>query len=98
LELQNQNALEIATRGGALYDKIAGFVEDMQKIGNQLETINKTYTGAMTKLSDGRGNILRQTQQLKALGAKASKNLPKELINNDDAGESDDLKLSKVLD
>jgi DNA recombination protein RmuC len=98
LELQNQNALEIATRGGALYDKIAGFVEDMQKIGNQLETINKTYTGAMIKLSDGRGNILRQTQQLKALGAKASKSLPKELINNDDAGESDDLKLSKVLD
>ncbi len=81
LELQNKNAQEIAKQGGQLYDKIEGFVKDMQSMGKQLDTVGKTYGAAMNKLSDGKGNILGRTERLKELGAKASKSLPQELLD-----------------
>lgn len=84
IELQNRNAIEIAKRGGALYDKISLFVEDMQKLGKQLDSASKLHDQAMNKLSQGRGNILGQTETLKELGAKASKQLPVELIGGED--------------
>ncbi len=91
LELQNQNADEIARRGGALFDKFVGFVEDMQKLGNQLDTTRNTYHDAMGKLSTGRGNLVRQTELLRELGAKASKQLPEaiKLDVEDSSVESD---------
>jgi len=84
LELQNNNAQEIARQGGALYDKIEGFVSDMQTLGNQLKTVEGTYDKAMNKLSTGRGNILSRTEKLKALGAKTSKSLPIDLLEPED--------------
>jgi DNA recombination protein RmuC len=75
LELQHKHALEIAKQGGLLYDKIASFVLDMQKLGNQLTLAQATYTAAMSKLHEGKGNILIRTEHLQTLGAKASKNL-----------------------
>lgn len=81
MDLQNKNAQEIARQGGSLYDKVAGFITDMQKLGDQLHTARGTYDRAMNKLSEGRGNILRQTEQLRELGAKTSKKLPSELLS-----------------
>ncbi len=81
LELQNKNALEIARQGGQLYDKIAGFVGDMQVIGKKIDDASSAYIKAINKLSDGRGNILSKTEKLKELGAKTSKSLPQELLD-----------------
>jgi len=81
LELQNKNAQEIAREGGLLYDKIEGFVTDMQALGRQMDTTQKTFDKALNKLSTGRGNILSKTEKLKELGAKTSKSLPPELID-----------------
>ncbi len=75
LELQNKNAQEIAKQGGLLYDKIEGFIKDMQDLGKQLDTTSKTYHNAMNKLSSGKGNILSKTEKLKELGAKTSKSI-----------------------
>lgn len=94
LEMQNKNAIDIAQKGGALYDKIAGFVEDMQKLGDQLKTVDKTYGGAMNKLSEGQGNIIRRTEDLKKMGVKASKSLPKDLMTED--GDEEDGKIALV--
>lgn len=82
MDMQNKNAQEIAKKGGDLYDKVAGFVEDMDKLGNQIKTVNGTYDKAMNKLSEGRGNILRQTEQLRLMGAKTSKQLPQALLED----------------
>lgn len=82
IEMQNQNAQDIALRGGRLYDKIAGFVEDMQLLGTRLQSADKTYHDAMNKLTTGRGNIIRQTEELKKLGAKHSKEIDKALIED----------------
>lgn len=94
LELQNKNVQEIAAQGGALYDKVEGFVKDMQVLGRQIKTVEGTYDGAMKKLSSGRGNILTKTEKLKQLGAKTSKSLPVELLDTvleqEDDIQSDD--------
>ncbi len=78
-EQQNENARLIADKAGALYDKLRGFAEDMEKLGNQLATVNKTYDDAMNKLSTGRGNLIRQAVSFEELGVKVKKKLPKSL-------------------
>jgi len=89
LELQNKNAQEIARQGGGLYDKITGFVEEMQELGGKINSAQNTYNEALKKLSTGQGSILKRTQDLKALGVKTSKTLPKNLL--DEGGPPDDV-------
>ncbi|MCF6203689.1 MAG: DNA recombination protein RmuC [Methylococcaceae bacterium] len=78
-ERQNENAKLIADKAGLLYDKIRGFAEDMEKLGNQINTINKTYDGVMNKLTLGSGNLIRQASNFVELGVKVKKTLPKSL-------------------
>lgn len=87
IELQNRNAQEIARQGGNLYDKIAGFVQDMQGLGKRIHASQQSFDEAMNKLSEGKGNILSRTEQIKALGIKTTKQLPKELLGEDAAEE-----------
>lgn len=75
-EYQNKNALEIAQRGGALYDKFVGFVESLDQVGDRIRQTQKSYDEARSRLSEGSGNLVRQAEMLKKLGAKASKKLP----------------------
>ena len=89
LALQNQNAEEIARKGGALYDKMVGFVTDMQSIGKNIKTLEGSYDSAMNKLSEGkRENILKQAEELKEMGVKASKSLPSNLVPKKDNDEA----------
>lgn len=83
-ESQNKNALEIARRSGALYDKFVGFVEDLDKVGERISQAENAYRDAKNKLSDGKGNILRSIQSIKELGAKASKSLDNNLLESAD--------------
>ncbi|MGN0214592.1 MAG: DNA recombination protein RmuC [Muribaculaceae bacterium] len=78
---QNRNAIEIAEESGKLIDKLAGFVDDMSEIGNNLNKATGCYEKAMNKLRDGRGNILSRADKITKLGAKATKQLPS---HNDD--------------
>lgn len=82
-EQQNRNAQEIAKRGAELYDKLAGFVTDLQALGQRLEQARSEYDKAMAKLVAGRGNLLHRAESLKALGVKPGKNLPLGLLGED---------------
>lgn len=75
-EQQNENARIIADKAGSLYDKIRGFIEDVEKLGNQLGTVQKTYDGLITKL-EGRGGLRTQAQAFEELGVKVKKKLGK---------------------
>lgn len=88
---QTQNALEIAERGGKLYDKFVGFVEDIEKIGASINKAGEEYDNALKKLSTGSGNLIRQTEILKKLGAKTTKSLPNDLIELSSVDEIDEL-------
>jgi len=86
-ERQSKNAQLIARQAGALYDKFVSFVEDLEKIGKQLETVQKSYERTWRKLADGRGNLLRQVQRLEELGARTSKRLPPHLKDEEATGD-----------
>ena len=73
---QSKNVQAIADRGGALYDKFAGLIDDLEAIGLQLGRTRESYDAAMNKLKTGKGNLLAQVEDLKKLGAKAKKTLP----------------------
>jgi DNA recombination protein RmuC len=79
-ERQSQNAREIAERAGALYDKFVAFIVDLDEVGSRLGQLDKAYAAARNKLADGRGNIISRVENLKLLGARASKSLPSELL------------------
>jgi DNA recombination protein RmuC len=86
-EFQNRNAEEIAKRGGLLYDKFVGFVENLEKVGRNIDGASKSYTDAINQLSEGRGNLVNQAEQLKKLGLKTSKELPLNLLDNSETEE-----------
>ncbi|KQT15464.1 recombinase RmuC [Chryseobacterium sp. Leaf404] len=78
-EYQNRNSMEIAERGAKLYDKFAGFVENLEKVGKNLDQAKNVYNDAFKQLSSGNDNLISQTQKLKALGVKNKKELPQSL-------------------
>jgi DNA recombination protein RmuC len=88
-ERQNENARAIAEKAGIVYDKIRGFVEELDKLGKQLSTAHTTYDGVMNKLTQGNGNLIRQASSFVDLGVKVKKTFPKNI--SDQAGiEADD--------
>ena len=80
-EDQKRNALEIAKEGGLLYDKFEGFLNDLVKIGNNLNSSKASYDDAMNKLTTGNGNIIKKIENLKKLGAKTKKELPQKILD-----------------
>jgi DNA recombination protein RmuC len=79
-EQQKQNVEEIARKGADLYNKLASFVADFSEVGNRLDTAQRSYADAMSKLHTGKGNVIRQAEMLKALGVKPTKQLPQGLV------------------
>lgn len=85
-ERQKKNVLEIARQSGLLYDKFVGFVEDLTLIGQKLEEAQRTYQLAFNKLKDSPkygDTLIGRSERIKELGAKASKSLPSELLEDD---------------
>lgn len=76
IEKRHRNADEIAERAGALYDKVTGFLASMDKLDSHLEKARLSFEDAKGQLSTGRGNVVRQVEMLRDLGAKTSKALP----------------------
>lgn len=90
-ERQSQNAREIAERAGWLYDKFVLFIQDLDEVGTRLQQLDKAYASARNKLTEGRGNLVSRSEQLKLLGARASKRLPPELLDKAAVAGGDDL-------
>jgi DNA recombination protein RmuC len=75
-----RNHLEIAARAGTLYDKFEGFTSDLIKVGKLINSTQEGYEEAMKKLTDGPGNLVRQVEMLKELGAKTNKTIHPKLL------------------
>lgn len=80
-ETQARNVIEIAKRGAALYDKLCGFVEDLDDVGKHIQRTGKAYDAALRKLAVGDGNVIRQAEMLRDLGVKPTKQLPIQLVD-----------------
>jgi DNA recombination protein RmuC len=75
-ENQSKNSLEIARRAGLMLDKFRGLLEELEKMGKQLAAFQNGYESVIGRLCKGRGNLIRQAEQLKELGVQGSKELP----------------------
>ncbi len=79
-DVQARSVQDVMDRGAALYDKFAGFVADLEILGANLRKVDQCYAGAMKKLSEGPGNLVRQVEMLRQLGVKPGKSLPRSVL------------------
>jgi DNA recombination protein RmuC len=86
-ELQARSVQDVMNRGAELYDKFVGFVNDLEAVGKSLRGADASYGNAMKKLSEGRGNLIRQVEMLRGLGIRTSKQMPRGLL--DAAGDEE---------
>ena len=80
-ERQNANVQEIIRQASDLYDKFVGFSEELVKVGNQMDTAKRSYENSMKILSEGKGNLVRRTENLRVLGLKNSKSVNTNLVD-----------------
>ena len=97
MEYQNRNAQDIADKAGSIYDKLVGFVDDMKKVGVNLERAESSYDDAMKKLSEGRGNLVKKAEEMKSLNIKVKKSLPKEMIEKSEISIADPTEITSKL-
>ena len=74
-ERQTKNQNELVNRAGELHDKVVLFLESFTQVGFEIDQASEAYKVARDRLSTGRGNVIRQTEMLKELGAKTKKEL-----------------------
>ncbi|NDH69076.1 MAG: DNA recombination protein RmuC, partial [Gammaproteobacteria bacterium] len=86
-ERQTKNAIEIAKQSGALYDKFVGFIEDMDKIGKNIDASKFVYDSAINKLYKGTGNLVKRAQDIEKLGAKTTKQIASKFIEGDEPSQ-----------
>ena len=87
-ERQKNNVLEIARQSGLLYDKFCAFVDDLKTIGTRLDQTQLAYRDAMNKLLESPkfgDTLIGRAERIKELGAKTSKQLPKDLLDQVEA-------------
>jgi DNA recombination protein RmuC len=90
-EKQSKNALKISEQAGKMYDKFVDFVTDMEQLGSRMDTSKKSWDSAWNKLSQGTGNLIGRSEQLRELGVKVRKQLPENLTSEEfDAVEPDE--------
>jgi DNA recombination protein RmuC len=68
----SRNAQVIADLGRGLYDRIAGFADNLDKVGRGLETANKAYNAAVGSFEQ---TLLPGGRKFAELGAKGAKEL-----------------------
>jgi len=87
-ELQARSVRDVMNRGAELYDKFVNFVADLEAVGKSLRSADQSYVNAMKKLSEGRGNLIRQVEMLRELGVRTGKSLPRNLLDASGADET----------
>lgn len=81
IERQNKSAKQLADQAAKVHDKLVGFVESMEKVGQQLHTVQGTYDKAWSQLKEGRGNLISQAHKFKDLGVRTKKELPSSVMD-----------------
>lgn len=90
LDQRSANAMKIAEQAGKLYEQFVSFCIDLNKVSKYLEQAGEAHQSAMKRLSSGKGNLVRQTEQIKALGARTHKGIPDNLLEDESDAKPDE--------
>lgn len=82
-----RNANRIAKEGAMMYEKFVTFINTLEALGKNLDTMQGNYDKAMKQLRDGKGNLVSRAEKLKALNVKVSKSLPQSMVEDSDETE-----------
>jgi DNA recombination protein RmuC len=77
-----------------LYDKLRLFAEDLLAVGRDLEQARNSHDRAIRRLSEGKGNVIRQAEMLRELGARVSQPLPESLLSRSDEDQTNEFAVS----
>lgn len=72
---QSKNVEKIVKTAADLYDKVAGFTETFTDLEGQLQRLVRNFEQARGQLFDGKGNVLRRIDSLRALGVTPKKRI-----------------------
>ncbi len=72
---QSKNVEKIVKTAADLYDKVAGFTETFTDLEGQLQRLVRNFEQARGQLFDGKGNVLRRIDGLRALGVTPKKRI-----------------------
>ena len=75
----NANVTEILRQSNDLYDKFVTFAESFVKIESDIQRLRDDYSKVKGQLCEGKGNILRRLDGMKALGISPKKQIPEAL-------------------
>ncbi len=91
VEKRNLNSAKIARQGGLLYDRGAGFIDELEKLGKNLDNAQTAYMNCRNKLAGSPKSVVSTAERLRELGAKSSKKISEkmtdELIPEADSNE-----------
>ena len=92
-ESHTKNQQKLIEETGKLYDKIVLFLDAFQDVGKELNQATSAYDTALDRLTEGTGNVIRRTENLKKLGAKVTKEIGQNLLeeansNHENASDS----------
>ena len=76
---QEKNNRDILQAAAKIYEKYSTFAEGYVALGNQLRTVNNSYEEGVKRLTEGRGNLSKQLQDLLKYGVTTTKQIPDEL-------------------
>ena len=93
-EYQNKNAQKIAKQAGNMYDRIVGFVDALEDVGDKLDKAQSAYQTAHKRLTSGKGNLVGRAEAIRKLGLQTNKKLEKELVDK----QSDDTEIPGITD
>lgn len=83
-EHQNRNTQKIADDAASLYDKFVDLLKDLEGVGKHLQQAEESFDKAMGKLSSGRGNLVKKTEDLRKLGLKTKKQIPMQYLEEEE--------------
>lgn len=72
---QSKNVEKIVKTAADLYDKVAGFAETFTDLEAQLQRLARNFEQARGQLFDGKGNVLKRIEGLRALGVTPKKRI-----------------------
>ncbi|MDR1458465.1 MAG: DNA recombination protein RmuC [Puniceicoccales bacterium] len=75
VEKQNENAQEIAERGGRLYDKCVGLFEAVEDLNRLFLKVNDQFSAKILPKINGNGGLVSQCEDLRRLGARNRKSM-----------------------
>jgi len=82
IDKQNSNTRKLADHASKVYDKLRVFVVKMEKLGGQINTVQKSYDDTWNTLKDGRGSLVRQVDGFVEMGVTVKEKLPSSVVES----------------